>query len=289
MEPSKINNEPERQDSLMSIPRQLIEKLVDKAKNNPQKYNLEYVAQVINRSMAGEYISNRLPGIRKGHLYDPKLNPDGIRSNQSAITTDDQGNNFPLSIDIRRGEMLVQIEGMTFPGVRHGKEIFSALDNKLSSIGSNAQREDKNKLAALTAIVISAAHAFPDASGRTAVGAADFFLKLNNENGIDYSALVKRNMELIQALAFSTFCMLPSKYNSEIIFGQMNKSSEKHRVIQIPTLGRSTAEELFEFEDKFSESIITFIENFELNRPPKNNLEIQVNNLARLFEECADK
>lgn len=264
---------PSENSLITTIPESLLQKIADL---EGDRFVPSRIARVINRSIDGRHYKRYLglSGFKRGHYIE-----DGEHFNT----------NYGNDIRFVQGENTLVYRNITQPSF-YGSFAMEALDKKFKSIDFvSLSRDQIFKIAALASAVVTSAHAFPDAHGRTAVGLAAVIIKKYTGADIDLNKVEKEDddSKLSTAFARVSISMFPRKYNPE-----KNLSDLVGRggglVVDTPTEGYNNLEEVKRFASEYAESIGRYVEGFTIKDADENNniFYKSINDVASIYLKC---
>ncbi len=263
-------------DSLFTLPFTVIEQLGTRSELSPERYKPSYISRILNRAIAPEFHNPQARFLR-GHFFIEPPERFSTLNSGSRIT-------------FNSGDKQVVLEGMSYPGSTHGKELFDQLDEKVSNIDVKSLNEEQLSIVAAFLTICSVTiHPFRDSNGRGAVGLADVFLRSNTGTTFDYEKLVEHNQTLVNLLVIGSLSLLPPSHNPEICAMQM-AVEDKYLEIKIPNMQNASVEEVSAFLKDFSDTITAFIRTFDVAQATEKPARIfdpnySIHKLAALFRE----
>jgi hypothetical protein len=240
-------------------------------------YKPSYITKLINRAIEDKrYVTySSYDGLRKGHF---------VQNNEAFHEF------LEANVEININGKEITYPCLTMPSPL-GSGIVEELDTLVTKFKPDSLNEDAfYSLLAMMVVSIGSAHAFPDGSGRTAIGVADVYIRKYLHKQLDRTKLEQFDKRLTTAMTTGSLLMLPSEYNPNSILKEM-KSSE-NRIVTIPSSKTHTVKEVYNFAEEYLYSIISNISKFNPNNITDTNQEsfsmstYSITPIATLLREC---
>ena len=223
-------------------------------------YPPSHIARLINRAIEDKRYAAypELEGLRKGHfIEDPK-----------------QFHAFKKEGSIEMNGRTLRYLGWTMPSFE-GASVFREIDELVTRFNPKDLNEDQvYNLMAIIVVAIGAAHAFPDGTGRTAVGVVDVMLRKYLGKKLDLAKLQSCDDRLTQAMGLASLAMLPEQYNPNSIYEKMTDGED--RVINIPLTEKNPIQEVQSFAKDFARSIVDHITQLDPKSIDDQSTDIKV-------------
>lgn len=284
---------------ITSIPPTVTDSLIGKGQleSDKRKYTPSHMARIINRSIPGpdakSYEGTQYAFVRKGHFTNT-FGADVMTT--FSITPEQWSKGFGT---YTYHGYSVYYKDFVSPGLRHGEKILKHLDEIVDKTDVNKLEADQRYyFAALIAVVIGTAHAFPDGNGRAAIGVANIYINRLTGHKLDEKRIIARNKDLELAMDACSFGMFQAEYNPYQIIeeAEKNNSPEKEIFITLPSFRPGvSAEERSIFIDNYARSINDFMDKFNMDyviNPEKAPIQYRltyegIRDLDLLFKDVA--
>lgn len=207
-----------------------------------------------------------------------KMNPVFLRDNPSIhgkghflpsnIPVGEEYEDFVVTSPDGSGKLIYR--NIVYPG-HHAPVIFKSLDIRLKNLENDMESiQDLFRLMALITVITGTAHGFPDANGRVAVGAADWFTRYFDGGFLDYGKVYAQNEKLIGTMALGSAFLFPEIYNP------LQYIPPGIRNIEIPHSE--------DFKVKYTQSIISYLLRFALNPEKEERMDSDVlSSIAQIY------
>lgn len=215
-----------------------------------KNYSPSYIVRVINRAIPDtRYTSYQgIEGLRKGHFME---------NNQAfhQFTSSD--------IKVRYYDnKQVEYPNLTMPGLE-GQTIINSLDSLVTrNDPATLSIEDMYHLLAVMAITVGSAHAFPDGTGRSAIGLVDVMMRKYLKKSLDLEKLQPLDQRLTTSMTMGSLLMLPDTYNLNTLLQTMNPNEVKK--VAIPQLKTHSLEEIQAFTKQYADNILQTVNNLDI-------------------------
>ena len=212
-------------------------------------YPPSYAARIINRAIEDRrYKSYRgFPGLKKGHFIEDY-------SSFHEFTSAD--------IKVKSNEKEIHYPSLTMPSAE-GRLVIEGLDRLIERYNPRSLSENQvYDLVSVMVVAIGSSHAFPDGTGRTAVGLADIMLRKYLGKTLDLKRLQKLDKRLTTPMTVGSILMLPEEWNINILLEGMHKGEVKR--VDIPRKGTHPVYQVQSFARKYAASILQHLESIDI-------------------------